>query len=162
MSSEILGVIATITSLVFMGMGLPVQIYKIHEAKSTQGISLFTQLTLFLTTMSWCVYAFKISNLYILTANAPGAMFALVILYQFWVYRHHASISVQGITVTEGERDHIKLYGEMWLTRRMIFPPSKGERIQAACGKDTIVVSVAESTAIGKPHDGIYRMKVEK
>ena len=87
MSSEVLGTFATITSLVFMAMGLPVQIFKINKAKSTNGISLFTQCTLFLTTMSWCVYSLKIANWYILIANAPGALFAFIILCQFWMYR---------------------------------------------------------------------------
>lgn len=91
MSTEALGVFATITSLFFMAMGLPAQIWKIYDAKSTKGISLFTQCTLFLTTLSWCVYSLKISNWYILVANAPGALFALIILVQFWIYRPHTS-----------------------------------------------------------------------
>jgi len=90
LSPEVLGTFATVTSLIFMAMGLPVQAYKIYKAKSTKGVSLFERCTLLLTTLSWCVYAvyaFQVTNRYILIANAPGAFFVCVILYQFWIYR---------------------------------------------------------------------------
>jgi len=84
---EILGTAAAITSLVYMGLGLPIQIKNIYKVKSTKGLSLFMICTLFATMMSWVIYAISITNWYIIVSNVPGALCAAVILFQFWLYR---------------------------------------------------------------------------
>lgn len=93
---SILGTIAVITSLVFMAMGLPIQIFKIYRAKTTDDVPLFTQCTLLLaTTTAWCVYALSIENWYILISNAPGVVFASIILLQFWLYHHRKPEAIE-------------------------------------------------------------------
>mgnify|MGYP001590458357 FL=1 len=87
MSSQVLGVVACISSLLYMAFGLPIQIRKIYKEKTTAGLSLFMILTLFGTTTSWIVYSLTIRDKFILIANVPGAICALIILVQFWLYR---------------------------------------------------------------------------
>lgn len=161
MNPEILGTIAMITSLVFMAMGLPVQILKIYRAKSTEGVSLFMTCTLLATTMAWCVYSLKISNWYILVSNAPGALFAFVLLCQFWVYCFSKEVFIQGCDVSRSEMEHLKTYGDIWLNRRMARPPSNKEKIRVNYDTDTLIVSVTKSFPVGNPDDGKYRMHVQ-
>lgn len=94
MTTEVLGNIATIASLVFVAMGLPDQIRKIYRAKSTEGVSFKTQITLLVCNISWCAYGLKISNGYILIPNAAGTICVFIIVCQFWVYRRRKGVRV--------------------------------------------------------------------
>ncbi len=162
MNPEVLGVFATITSLAFMAMGLPTQIYKIYKAKSTEGVSLFERCTLLLTTVVWVWYGLTVRNQYIWIANAPGALCALIILWQFWIYRPSKTIRIQSVHVSRSEMEHIEKHGDIWLNRRMVYAPFPKEKLQAKYGTDTLTVSVTEAFLVGKSGDRNYRIHIQK
>ena len=87
MDAQILGTIACGSSLLYMVFGIPTQILKVYRRKSTDGLSLFMTCTLLATTTAWVIYSIPIKNYFIMIANVPGAIAALIILFQFWWYR---------------------------------------------------------------------------
>lgn len=87
MNDQLLGGIATASSIFFAAIGLPAQIRKIYKSKSTDGLSLFTQITLLWMASSWAAYALAIKNWFILVSNIPGVVCAVILLVQFWIYR---------------------------------------------------------------------------
>ena len=86
---DIVGWIATVITVVYTCLGLPVQIHKNYTNKSTAGISLFLMVMLFLTFSSWVVYGLVQSpqNWFIIGSNFPGSVCVVIILCQFWAYR---------------------------------------------------------------------------
>ena len=86
---DIMGWIATVITITYTGYGLPVQIYKNHKAHSTEGLSLSMVIMMFMTFLSWVVYAAMKSppDRYIMVCNFIGSVGALFILVQFWLYR---------------------------------------------------------------------------
>ena len=88
-ASEILGWIASITTVVYTCFGIPVQLYKNYQRKSTKGVSLAMILLLCISLLSWSTYAFvKVPrDWFILGSNFPGFLCVLGMLFQFWVYR---------------------------------------------------------------------------
>jgi uncharacterized protein with PQ loop repeat len=86
---DIMGWIATIITVTYTGYGLPVQFYKNYKMKSTKGLSLSMIIMMFLTFLSWVIYAAMKSppDHYIMVCNFVGAVGALFILIQFWIYR---------------------------------------------------------------------------
>ena len=86
---DIIGWIATIITIAYTGYGLPVQFYKNYRSKSTEGLSLSMIVMMFLTFLSWVVYAAMKTppDPYIMTCNALGAVGAFSLLMQFWFYR---------------------------------------------------------------------------
>jgi uncharacterized protein with PQ loop repeat len=87
MSIATVGLIATIITLIYTALGLPAQIRKNHLNHSVSGISLFMYIMLLLTFTSWVVYAIFKKDYYILVSNAPGAICASIILFQFSIYK---------------------------------------------------------------------------
>lgn len=83
---DILGVAAMATSIVYTGMGLPMQIWKNYRTKSTKGLSLFFASIMFVSLLAWAFYGFAKDDFYILFPNAMGAVFSVVLLWQFCVY----------------------------------------------------------------------------
>ncbi len=159
------GVFATITSLAFMAMGMPVQIYKIYKAKSTKGLSLFERCTLLLTTLAWCEYSFSLpdKNWYILIANAPGAAFAFIILCQFWLYRHNNGMqNGSGFWVSKEEMQIFRIHGRVCLKNRgMVGPPYVGETMDLA-SEDNIIKSGTISHWEALPQHGRFNITFEK
>jgi uncharacterized protein with PQ loop repeat len=86
---DVVGIIALIITIIYMGYGLPVQIYKNFKAKSTKNLSLSMVILLLLTLTTWVIYGFvKIpTDWYIVISNSIGVISSLVILSQFWIYR---------------------------------------------------------------------------
>jgi uncharacterized protein with PQ loop repeat len=86
---DIMGWIATIITITYTGYGLPVQFYKNYRMKSTEGLSLSMIIMMFLTFLSWVIYAAMKSppDFYIMVCNFIGAVGACLILIQLWMYR---------------------------------------------------------------------------
>jgi len=86
---SLIGTIASATTIAYTCCGLPLQIRRIHREKSTAGLSPLMMAFAFLTLLSWVAYAaVKVpQDWFILVSNAPGALFALVILAQCVHYR---------------------------------------------------------------------------
>jgi uncharacterized protein with PQ loop repeat len=89
MEINILGTIATASSLVYSAFGLPFQIRGVYKAKSTAGLSLFMISTLFVMTVSWLSYGLSEMNWYLIASNIPGLICATIILIQFYLYRRN-------------------------------------------------------------------------
>jgi len=86
---DIMGWIATIITITYTGYGLPVQFYKNYKMKSAAGLSLSMIIMMFLTFLSWVIYAAMKSppDYYIMVCNFVGVVGACFILIQFWMYR---------------------------------------------------------------------------
>ena len=88
-SVNIMGWIAAIITITYTGYGLPVQFCKNYKMKSTEGLSLSMIIMMFLTFLSWVIYAAMKSppDYYIMVCNFVGVVGACFILIQFWMYR---------------------------------------------------------------------------
>jgi uncharacterized protein with PQ loop repeat len=86
---DIMGWIATIITIAYTSYGLPVQFFRNYKKKSTEGLSLSMIIMMFLTFLSWVIYAAMKSppDRYIMVCNFIGAVGAFIILIQFWIYR---------------------------------------------------------------------------
>jgi len=86
---ESLGWTALFITVVYTCVGLPSQIRRNYLTKSTTGLSLFMVAMLACTFSVWFAYGLTVSprNWFIIGANVPGAVFALVMLAQFCIYR---------------------------------------------------------------------------
>ncbi len=86
---SLVGTVASAVTIAYTCCGLPLQIVKNYRSRSTAGLSLFMMGLAFLTLLCWVVYALvKVPrDWFILVSNAPGALFALVILAQCVHYR---------------------------------------------------------------------------
>lgn len=86
---DIMGWIATIVTVAYTSYGLPVQFYKNYKKKSKEGLSLSMIVMMFLTFLSWVIYAAMKSppDCYIMVRNSTGAVWAFIILIQIWIYR---------------------------------------------------------------------------
>ncbi|TFH02232.1 MAG: hypothetical protein E4H13_02695 [Calditrichales bacterium] len=87
--ADFMGLTALIVTIIYTGFGLPVQIYKNFKSKTTYGLSLSMMVLLFLTFLSWVVYAWVKTprDFYIIISNAIGMISVSIIIYQFWAYR---------------------------------------------------------------------------
>ncbi len=88
-ASHILGFVASATTIVYSCCGLPAQIVKNHKSRSTGGLSLFMMTFVFLTLFTWMIYAVvkEPKDWFIFVSNMPGAVFSLLILGQFLLYK---------------------------------------------------------------------------
>ena len=86
---DIMGFTALIVTIVYTGLGLPVQIYKNFKSKSTHGLSLSMMVLLLITFLTWVVYAAVKTppDFYIIISNSIGFFSVAVILWQFYIYR---------------------------------------------------------------------------
>ncbi len=89
---NIVGITASIISVIYTGLGMPVQIYKNYSSKSTAGLSLSMMILLFMTLISWVVYGILKSDWYIIIPNFIGSLSVTVIFIQFWLYRKNDGI----------------------------------------------------------------------
>ena len=86
---DVVGLIALFVTISHTGVGLPMQIYKNFQSKSTKGLSLSMMILLLVTICSWLLYGFVKSPMdwYIILSNLIGFVSVSVILVQFWIYR---------------------------------------------------------------------------
>lgn len=91
--AKLLGWSALIVTIIYTCVGLPTQIRRNHANKSTSGLSLFMIVMLTLTFMVWLAYGLATNprNWYLIGSNLPGAIFIVIILAQFWIYRRGSS-----------------------------------------------------------------------
>jgi len=89
---DMVGITASVISVIYTGFGMPVQIYKNYTVKSTAGLSLSMMVLLFLTLISWVVYGFLKTDWYIILPNFIGSISVTVIFIQFWLYRKTGKI----------------------------------------------------------------------
>ena len=87
--TDIVGTVALIVTLSHTGVGLPMQIYKNFQVKSTEGLSLSMMVLLFVTCCSWLLYGFVKHPMdwYIILSNLIGLLSVSIVLVQFWIYR---------------------------------------------------------------------------
>ncbi len=87
---DILGWLAMLSSILYLCFGLPLQIVKNYQNKSTQGLSLMLVIFCSITLVMWSIYAWVKTPVdwYILGANLPGFFFSVILLFQFWLYRN--------------------------------------------------------------------------
>ncbi len=83
------GWVAMIVSVSYTCLGLPMQARKNYVNKSTAGLSGIMVIMLVLVFSSWIFYASVKSppDWYIIVSNSPGLICAIVLLYQFRIYR---------------------------------------------------------------------------
>lgn len=86
---DIIGLLATSITIIYSGLGLPVQFYKNYKQKSTKGLSFIMMVVMFFSFSCWVVYgAIKTQpDWYIIVCNFFGAIGSLLILFQFVLYR---------------------------------------------------------------------------
>ena len=86
---EMLGWFALIVSVIFTSFGLPVQIVKNYKNKSTEGLSLWMFSMMFVTYLSWVLYAYAHTppDWFIIIPNSIGMVGVLFIMWQFFIYR---------------------------------------------------------------------------
>ena len=84
---QFLGFAAAASSLIGIGVGITLQIYKNYERKSCEGLSFILMLTAFLAYSTWAAYGFAKEDSFLEWSQTPGSVLMLVILFQFWIYR---------------------------------------------------------------------------
>jgi uncharacterized protein with PQ loop repeat len=84
-----LGWVAMLITVVYTGVGLPMQIWKNHQRKSTEGLSLFLMAMMFVTACVWILYGLVKQPMdgFVVVANVPGALGGAAVLWQFVAYR---------------------------------------------------------------------------
>ncbi len=86
---EMLGWFALVVSVIFTAFGLPVQIVKNFKNKSTKGLSLWMFAMMFVTYLSWVLYAFAHTppDWFIIVPNSIGMAGDIFIMLQFLIYK---------------------------------------------------------------------------
>jgi len=86
---EILGWFALIVSVIYTSFGLPVQIVKNYKNKSTEGLSFWMFFLMFVTYLSWVLYAFAHTppDWFIIVPNSIGMAGDIFIMLQFIIYK---------------------------------------------------------------------------
>lgn len=82
-----LGVFTITLSLTYMFLGLPAQILAIWEKRSVANISLLMFALLAAQCASWVAYGIQRKDWFVVTANSIGALFAFVIVIQYFLFR---------------------------------------------------------------------------
>ncbi len=87
--TDVLGLIAMATAILYLCFGLPLQIIENYKRKSTQGLSFILIFLCSVTLVMWSLYAWVQDPIdwYILGANAPGFIFSVILLLQFKLYK---------------------------------------------------------------------------
>lgn len=85
--TSIIGIIATIFSLIFVFIGLSSQLLKNYRLKSVKGLAFISFLFSFLVFFSWFIYGILKKDFYLIISQGAGTVIALLILFQFWIYR---------------------------------------------------------------------------
>ncbi|MBI4118379.1 MAG: PQ-loop repeat-containing protein [Parcubacteria group bacterium] len=84
----VVGVAVTVMTIVSKVIGLPHQIKKNFDRKSTEGVSLVVYVLSFSTYALWTLYGFLRGDLVVFLAHgALGCLVTGIILYQFFLYR---------------------------------------------------------------------------
>ncbi len=82
----ILGTMATIGSLAIVFLGLPAQIIKNYQNKSTSGLAPLLFYLAFYVYTAWCLYGWFKPDWFLVVAQTPGSLLSLILLIQFFWY----------------------------------------------------------------------------
>lgn len=85
--TQILGILTCISSLVYIALGLPLQIKENYNRKSTEGLGQFMIWTLLGVTIARVMYSVAIKDRFIFTSNIFIIPLAAIMLIQFRIYR---------------------------------------------------------------------------
>jgi uncharacterized protein with PQ loop repeat len=87
--NDMAGWAASIGSIVYLSLGLPLQIRQNYRNKSTRGLSLSLIVFMCVSISLWLAYAWtkQPKDWFIFASNFPGLVFSLVLLLQFAIYR---------------------------------------------------------------------------
>jgi uncharacterized protein with PQ loop repeat len=91
---DIVGITASFISVIYTGLGMPVQIYKNFKVKSTKGLSLSMMILMFSTLTSWVIYGILKIDWYIVIPNFIGMITVSIIFVQFWIYRKSSKAAI--------------------------------------------------------------------
>lgn len=83
---KIIGLVALLTTLILIFVGLTSQIYLNYTNKNTAGLSLPFFILSFTTWCSWCAYGVVKKDYFIAIAQGTGAVMNAIILLQFYLY----------------------------------------------------------------------------
>jgi uncharacterized protein with PQ loop repeat len=97
MMSEILGLLATAVSLSVVIFGLTTQAWKNYKRKSCEGLSFTLMLITLLAYSVWAAYGFSKPDWFLVASQTPGAILALVIVWQCLYYDHLSKKKNQGV-----------------------------------------------------------------
>lgn len=82
-----LGIVTVTLSLTFMFVGLPSQILRILETKSAKEISITMFSLLVVQSFFWVLYGYQKRDWFVVTANAFGTFFSLVIVIEWFLFQ---------------------------------------------------------------------------
>ena len=84
---HIFGLLATITNVFCILVGLVSQIRENRRRQSCEGLSKTFYVTLFLVYLFWSLHGWQIGDAYLVVAQSPGCVVSAFLLRQFYVYR---------------------------------------------------------------------------
>lgn len=87
MDQNTVGLVASIVTVIYTGIGLPDQIRKIALKQSTEGLSLPMNVLVLFAFSIWAWYGVLDRNWYIILPNSLGTLGTIVILGQFYYFR---------------------------------------------------------------------------
>jgi uncharacterized protein with PQ loop repeat len=87
MNLNVFGLLAAISSLTIVMIGLPSQIYKNWKNKTCGGIDIYLIGSVAITYFLWSVYGWTKPDLFLACSQTPGFLLSLIILAQFFIYR---------------------------------------------------------------------------
>ncbi len=83
---EVFGTLATLSSLALFLFGMPKQIWDNRKDKYCYG-SKVLQILLVAVYLFWTMYAFAVTDKFMIFSNLPGLVVGLVLCGQLWHYR---------------------------------------------------------------------------
>ncbi|OQB06403.1 MAG: MtN3/saliva family protein [bacterium ADurb.Bin212] len=83
----VIGILATVASLMIVLLGLPAQIINNYRRKSCEGLAPQLVYAAVCTYTLWAIYGWTKPDLFLATAQTPGCILSLVLLYQLVKYR---------------------------------------------------------------------------
>jgi len=83
----VIGAIAVIASLMIIVLGLPAQIIKNYRRQSCDGIAPSLIYSACCTYALWSLYGWTKPDWFLVVAQTPGCVLALVLLFQLFYYR---------------------------------------------------------------------------
>ena len=87
MTPELMEIIASIITMLFIMIGLPSQIIKNYRTKSTKGLSVLFFIMSFLTWCSWSAFGYLANSIFMAVAQGLGAIMTFIIMMQFIIYK---------------------------------------------------------------------------
>ncbi len=88
---SIIGTFAVIASLTIIVIGLPAQIYKNYKRKSCDGIAPSLIYSACCTYTLWGLYGWTKPDWFLVIAQTPGSILALILLLQLFRYRKNSA-----------------------------------------------------------------------